>query len=163
MIRASRNPVLSASKVCIYCLLSFLIDINMYLGYTIAQSGEDPQFGAYNTLMCRSGMIASFPQNASISKKGIVVAMDFIPYSGGGSTTQTIFSIRNTLTNTVSLRADYFQSSKTLNIWINPIFATSTTPYYVLNSTIQATAVVSEGKFIRLDLFILNFISHLSS
>ena len=96
----------------------------------MSQPNQAPSFGPYNTLMCRPDQIASFPLNASISKEGLVVATDFYPYSNGPST-QTIFSIRNTASNFISLRVDYFLPSETLNIWINPPSGSS---YYITTS-----------------------------
>ena len=91
--------------------------------------------------MCRPGQIASFPLNTSISQDGLIVAMDFYPYQKG-SPTQTIFSIRNTMTNHVSLRFDYFLNNGTLNLWINPMGGS---PYYVFDSTFQAAIPVIIG------------------
>lgn len=111
--------------------------------------------------MCRPGQIASFPLNSAISKNGLVVAMDFYPYSAGAPT-QTIFSIRNTATNFVSLRCDYFLSSGTLNIWINPA---SGAPFYVFNSIMASSIAIKSGKYkplcsiILLDIMLLSRIS----
>ena len=125
-------------------LFSYSLLKSKLLGFDSVASSQDPAFGPYNNLMCRSGQIASFPLNASISTKGIVVAMDFFPYPNG-PTTQTIFSIRNTATNVVSLRCDYFSDTKRLNIWINPIFSASSTPYYVFNAANSAATAVTSG------------------
>ena len=113
----------------------------LWTGYSLTQSAGDPSFGPYNTLMCRPGQIASFPVNSSISKDGLVVAMDFYPYPNGPST-QTIFSLRNTGNDFVSLRADYFMASGALNIWRNP---SSGSPSYVFDSTITSTISIKTG------------------
>ena len=89
--------------------------------------------------MCRPGQIASFPLNASVSKGGLLVAMDTYPYPSGSST-QTIFSIRNTETNYISLRCDYFLDSGALDIWINPVGGI---PYYVYGSS--STPTINKG------------------
>lgn len=108
---------------------------------------QDVEFGPYNTLMCRPDKVASYSFRAAISKKGIVVSMDFYPYPDTTRTTpQTIFSIRNTATNVVYLRLDYFSNNRSLNVWINPVSATpSKSPYYVLSTAASASLPVSEG------------------
>ena len=108
----------------------------------MSQSIPAPSFGPYNILMCRPGQIAVLPLYTPISKEGLVVAMDFYSYSDGSST-QTIFSIRNTATNVVSLRADYFPTSGALNIWINPPSGSS---YYVFDSAITSSISINTGK-----------------
>ena len=123
--------------------------MNEILGYSISHSSQDPTFGPYNILMCRSGQIASFPLNTSISQDGLVVAFDFFPYSGGLAT-QTIFSIRDTATNFISLRLDYILSSGTLNIWRSP--ATGS-PAYLLNATITSMISITSGKLLFKKLF----------
>ena len=113
--------------------------VPLLIGYSASQSTQDPSFGLYNMLMCRPGQIASFPLNSSISKSGLIVAMDIYPHPSGSST-QTIFSIRNTETNYISLRCDYFRDSGALNIWINPVGGT---PYYVYSSS---PPIINKGK-----------------
>ena len=73
--------------------------------------------------------------------------MDFYPYPDPTRTTpQTIFSIRNTVTNVVSLRLDYFSNNRSLNVWINPVSATpAKAPYYVLTTAISGDLLVSAG------------------
>ena len=68
--------------------------------------------------------------------------MDFYPYSNG-EPIQTIFSIRNTATNSTSMRGDYFLDTGALNVWIN----LPTNPYYVFNSTITEGINVQTGKY----------------
>lgn len=82
-------------------------------------SAEDVSFAAYNILECRSNKIASFPLNATISKKGFVVAIDLYPYSGGPAL-QTIFTIRNIVTNEVSLEF-FFTSDGLFNMLMYPL------------------------------------------
>ncbi len=118
-------------------------------GFSMSKSSQDPTFGPYNILMCRSEQIASFSVNASISQDGLVVAFDFYPYSDGLAT-QTIFSIRDTATNFISLRLDYLLSSGTLNIWSSP--ATGT-PVYLLNSTITSMISITRSKLLFKELF----------
>ena len=118
--------------------------IDPIAGYSSSYSNQDPLFGPYNMLMCRPGKIASFPLNSSISKTGLDVAMDFYPYSDESSI-QTIFSIRNTATNFVSLRCDYFSSTGSLNIWINPNPSVGN-PYYVFNTATTTSVPIRNGK-----------------
>jgi hypothetical protein len=116
------------------------------LGYSASQSAQGPAFGPYNVLMCRSGKIASFPLNTSISQDGLVVAFDFYPYSGGPMI-QTIFSIRDKSTNFISLRLDYLLSPGTINIWGYPL---TRSPSYLLDSTTAANLSITTGKFLCL-------------
>ena len=110
-------------------------------GYSTTQSAEDPTFGRYNILRCRAGQIASFPLNATISRNGLIVALDFYPYSDGRPT-QTIFSIRDTSTNTISLRLDFILTFNTINIWIEPSPASR---YYVFDSAITSQISIATG------------------
>ena len=113
------------------------------LALSTSQSSEDPEFGPYNVLMCRPGQIASFPLNEAISQSGLVVAFDFYPYPAPhGSNIQTIFSIRNTATNFISLRCDYFQGIAALNLLI---FETSTA-YYLLDANTVTSIPIQSGK-----------------
>ena len=107
-------------------------------------SAQAPNFGPYNILQCRSGQIASFSLNASIFKDGLVVAMDFYPYSGE-SAIQTIFSIRNTATGFISLRVDYHRTLGTLNILVTSIGTAS----YLLDETTTPLIPIISGKIIK--------------
>ena len=125
---------------------NFEINVFIKLGFDSTVSSQDVSFGPYNILMCRKGQISSFPLNAAIIKKGLIVALDFYPYSSTQAT-QTIFSIRDTNTNVISLRFDYFASSGTLDIWINPVSSTaSTTPYYAFRSSGVTSPSVAASK-----------------
>ncbi len=63
--------------------------------------------------------------------------------------TQSIFSIRDTGTNVISLRFDYFESSGTLDVWINPVSSTtSITPHYVFGSSAVSVPSVTASKSI---------------
>ena len=84
-----------------YDFISFIVQ-----GFTYGTGSTDTDFGGYNSIRCRAGQIASFKLNSSISQNGLVVAMDFYSYSIGPAN-QAIFSIRDTTTNFVSLRAEY--------------------------------------------------------
>lgn len=108
----------------------------------ISPSTIVPQFGPYNTLMCRPGQIASFPLNAPISQSGLVIAMDFYPYSSSGSVIQVIFSIRNMVTNFISLNCVYHRDTSAINIGIDPI----NTPNYLMNGGTMALVPVKRGK-----------------
>lgn len=94
-------------------------------------------------LKCRPGKIASFPLNEAISQNGLVVAFDFYPYPAlHGSNIQPIFNIRNTETNFISLRCDYFQGIAALNLLI---FETSTA-YYLLDANTVTSIPIQSGK-----------------
>ena len=100
--------------------------------------------------MCRPGQIASFPLHEAISQSGLVIALDFYPYPAPhGSNVQTIFSIRNTATNFVSLRCDYNQGMEALNI----LRYETGTAYYLLNANTATSIPIQSGKLIS------NFIS----
>ena len=74
-------------------------------------------FGAYNILQCRPDKLTSFPLNGAISTKGLVAAMHLYPHSGGPAL-QTIFSVRNTVTGSISLEF-FFTNDGLLELWIN--------------------------------------------
>lgn len=114
--------------------------------------------------MCRPDKIATFPLDAGISKKGMVVSMDFYPYPNSTRTTpQTIFSVRNTVTNVVSLRLDYFSNNQSLNVWINPVSANpKKAPYYVLTQAQSKSLLISAGSLDSFHSFLLILI-HLGS
>ena len=86
--------------------------------------------------MCRPGQIASFPLNAGISQTGLVIAFDFYPYPHG-SDFQTIFTIRNTATNTLSLRCAYIQNTASLMIGISE----GDTSFYPLDTTASSIPI----------------------
>ena len=90
----------------------------MKLGFDALVSSQDVVFGPYNILECRPGQITSFPMSANITRKGMVMATHIYPYSGGPAN-QTIFSLRNAVTNYVSMQI-YFTSTGYLNVWMNP-------------------------------------------
>ena len=106
-------------------------------------SSEYPDFGPFNSLMCRPGKIASFPFGSAIIPSGLVVAMDFYPYLAGPDV-QTIFSLRDNSSNFISLRCDYSQTNRSFNVGIQP---TITTPNYLFNSTMMSTIPVQVGKY----------------
>jgi hypothetical protein len=137
-------------KVCksvITSILSMIITF-IKLGFDSLISTQDVSFGPYNIVMCRPGQIASAPLNESIGKKGLIVAFDFYPYQST-QMTQTIFSIRDTETNVISLRLDYFESNGSLDVWINPVSSTtSITPYYVFSSSAVSVPSVTASKSI---------------
>ena len=90
----------------------------MKLGFDTSVSSQDVVFGPYNILECRPDQIMSFPMNTQIMRKGMVMATHIYPYSGGAAA-QTIFSLRNAVTNYVSMQI-YFTNTGYLNIWMNP-------------------------------------------
>ena len=107
-------------------------------------SSDDPTFGSYNMLNCRNGKMASFPLNASISNKGLIVAMDYYPFIKT-SATQTVFSIRNTDTGFISLRLDYILAESSLNIWYEGV----TGAYYVFQSSTTALIPIAAGNYYK--------------
>ena len=110
----------------------------------MSQSSQAPEFGPYNVLMCRPGKIASFSLNAPISQSGLVIAMDFYPYSApDGSIAQTIFSIRNTATNFVSLSCEYHRVVRILNIWLDD----TSGPMYLFDSADFMLIPLQMGKY----------------
>ena len=112
------------------------------LGLSMTESSVAPEFGPYNILMCRPGKIASFPLNASISQSGLVVALDFYPYPPPfGSSSQAIFSIRNSATNLISIVCYYDRNVGSLNIMITD----TTHSYYLLDYTIYSSIPVLSG------------------
>ena len=118
--------------------------VQLSLGLSTSLSTAAPEFGPYNTLMCRPGQIASFPLNTSISQSGLVVAMDFYPYSAtSASSVQTIFSIRNTATNFISLICVYDRDLSVLNIKIDP----ASNPNYLFNPTSYNAISIQPGKY----------------
>ena len=109
----------------------------------MSQSSRDPEFGPYNTLMCRPGKIASFPLNTPISQSGLVFALDFYPYPAPlGSIFQTIFAIRNSATNFVSIACHYNRDDGYLNIRRTD---TDNSSYDIFNSTIYNSIPVLSG------------------
>lgn len=109
----------------------------IHIGFDSAAEQSDVEFGPYNSIMCRPGKIAAIPLNGSALQSGMIVAMDIYPHSAG-SNSQTIWSIRNTVTNHVSLRLDYI--SNKLNVWVAPL---SEAPYYAQNAPVYS---VPRGK-----------------
>ena len=93
--------------------------------------------------MCRPGKIASFLLNGTISRSALVVALDFYPYPAPlGSTFQTIFAIRNSATNFVSIACYYNRDVGNLNIKITEADNNS---YDLFNSTIYNSIPIVSG------------------
>lgn len=133
---------LLGSKVDKYLFVEFIVIFKIILGYSASPSEEAPNFGPYGSLQCRAGQIASFPLNAAISNDGLVVAMDIFLYSGGTST-QTIFSIRNTATNYISLRFDYLPNARIFDIYYIPTVPDA--PYYLYGGVFAARMEIFQG------------------
>ena len=112
----------------------------LLLGYP-SQSSIAPELGPYNTLMCRPGKIASFPLNRAISKKSLMVAMDYYSYpSTSGVNLQTIFGIRDATANKYSLRFYHNTDSDTLKVGTTPLSVNPPmSEYMLINETIPVT------------------------
>ena len=119
----------------------------MLIGYP-SQPSIAPELGPYNTLMCRPGKIASFPLNRAISKKSLVVAMDYYSYAKtNGAEKQTVFGIRDATTNTYSLRFHHNTNVDRVNIRTTPLSANPPmSEYLVLNETMYNLIPVTKGK-----------------
>lgn len=108
----------------------------------MTESSVAPEFGPYNMLMCRSGKIASFPLNASISQSGLVVALDFYPYLPPfGTNYQAIFGIRNSATNLIPIVCYYIRDVGSLNIMITD----TSNSYQLFDSTIYSSIPILSG------------------
>ena len=77
---------------------------------------SDPSLGLYNLLQCRADSILSFVVGSGAAPNGAVFAMDIYPYSGGPST-QTLFSIRDGSTNSVSFVAELSDSTSKITFY----------------------------------------------
>ena len=99
--------------------------------------------------MCRPGKIASFPLNRAISKKSLVVAMDYYSYpSTSGVMRQTIFGIRDATANIYSLRFHHNTDLDRLNVRITPLSATPPmSEYTIWPASIYNQITYSKGKF----------------
>ena len=76
---------------------------------------NNPVLGVNNLLRCRADSILSFDVGDP-APKGAVFAMDIYPYSGGPST-QTLFSIRDDSTNSVSFAAELSDSTSKITFY----------------------------------------------
>mgnify|MGYP000964122600 CR=1 FL=1 len=76
---------------------------------------SDPVLVANNLLQCRADSILSFIVGSGAPNGG-VLAMDIYPYSGGPST-QTLFSIRDGSTNSVSFVAELSDSTSKITFY----------------------------------------------
>ena len=65
---------------------------------------SDPVLNIHNILNCRANSILSYSIGGT-APNGIIIAMDIKPLSGGPAT-QTLFSIRDSSTNTVPFMAE---------------------------------------------------------
>ena len=70
---------------------------------------SDPALGVPNLLQCRADSILSFNVGV-VAPYGAIFAMDIYPHPGGPPT-QTLFSIRDGSTNSVSFAAELSDSS----------------------------------------------------
>ena len=83
--------------------------IFVLVGVSTSDTTSDPVLSVNNLLRCRADSILSFPVGG-IAPNGATFAMDIKPYSGGPST-QTLFSIRDGSTNSVSFAAEITDSA----------------------------------------------------
>mgnify|MGYP000960593013 FL=1 len=86
-----------------------------FLGLSTSDTLSDPVFSVKNVLRCRADSILSFNVGAA-GPNGAVFAMDIYPYSGGPST-QTLFSIRDGSTNSVSFAAELSDSTNQITFY----------------------------------------------
>ena len=120
----------------------------MLIGYP-SQSSIAPELGPYNTLMCRPGKIASFPLNQAISKKSLVVAMDYYSYAKtSGVEKQTIFGVRDATANKYSLRFHHNLDLDRLNMRSTPLSANPPmSEYTIWSNSVYNQVVFSKGNF----------------
>ena len=97
--------------------------ISIVVGLSTADTVSDPVLGVPNLLQCRSDSILSFNVGGS-APNGAVFAMDIYWYSGGPST-QTLFSIRDGSTNSVSFAAEISDSSNKITFYRKDSFSGS--------------------------------------
>ena len=83
--------------------------IFVLVGVSTSDTTSDPVLSVNNLLRCRADSILSFPVGG-VAPNGATFAMDIKPYSGGPST-QTLFSIRDGSTNSVSFAAEITDSA----------------------------------------------------
>ena len=79
------------------------------VGLSSSDNVDDPDLNIDNVLNCRKSTILSFSAGGS-SAAGFIIAMDIRPLTGGPST-QTLFSIRDSLSNAVPFKAELLDST----------------------------------------------------
>lgn len=92
---------------------------------------EDPDFGPYNVLKCRPGTLLSYSQPVPATN-GFIASFNFKPYTGYNNK-QSIFSIRDSSTNFVSMIVLYDPTSdkiavktqSTSNVWTTIVTSSS--------------------------------------
>jgi len=121
------------------------------LGLSSAATTSYPNTGAYNVLYCRPGTYLSFSTGASTTN-GLVVAMNAYFYSAyvSAGNTQTIFAIRDSSTNYVSLTAELMPSS---TIQISQQTSSGTW------AVVLTSPILTLGKFFFIVLSKLNYFS----
>ena len=87
----------------------------IFVGLSTADTTSDPVLSVKNILSCRDDSILSF-NVGGVAPNGAVFAMDIYPYSGGPST-QTLFSIRDGSTNSVSFTAELSDSTSKITFY----------------------------------------------
>ena len=91
-------------------------------------STETPNFESYNIILCRSGTIFSYETTISTGQ-GALFAFDIFIHSPA-TTTQNLVSIRNSVTNYVSLTTYYDPAGRLIKVKLqnplwNQIYSTS--------------------------------------
>ena len=76
---------------------------------------SDPVLDVKNIMRCRADSILSFTVGG-VAPNGVVFAMDIYPYSGGSSA-QTLFSIRDGSANLVSFAAELSDSTNQITFY----------------------------------------------
>lgn len=139
------------------CILNKIIK-----GTSSSDTTEDPNIGPYNVLECRPGTSVTFATGTS-TVNGLVIAMHFKPLTGQ-SNTQTIWAIRNTVTNVVSLTAEFIPSTKLIKIyhnqagtWVNVI--STTAPLTLGNFIFRFKLLTFMKKMLGAELY-LNWLKH---
>ena len=84
-------------------------------GLSVSDTDFDPILDVNNVLSCRPDSILSF-YVGGVVPNGAVFSMDIYPYSGG-SDTQTILSIRDYSTNTISFVAEYSDTTSEITFY----------------------------------------------
>ena len=76
----------------------------------MSDTTSDPVLSVNNLLRCRADSILSF-KVGGVAPYGSIFALDIYPYSTGGPSTQTLFSIRDGKTNSVAFVAELSDST----------------------------------------------------
>ena len=86
------------------------------LGWSSSDTNHDPTLGPWNTVQCRTNTYLIFPLTEQ-NPNGVVVAFDIFPISGG-TLPETIFALRNSITNGVTLTLE-LGFDRMVRVWQN--------------------------------------------